>query len=269
MTRSLGSVWDALHSPWRLTVSGVEPAGGSILAVGRVHGADQRVLRASLAHPLIICPPIVSEDFYRAEEQLIGHLRGGRNIAVFPEGERGGRTVINRGYVGMARLVMAARVPVVPVAIRVVGAADHGPVLPTRQLVVGSPLDFSRYWETQPLSDDLDGYLMRGIVDRVIGEIRSLAGVDYVDAHVTTRREYAPLVRVGRFLGRQQRRIEASRERRAELAEQRAREAEFAAELTEQMADELARAAEAAEIHARHDAAVDEAARRARGRYTT
>jgi 1-acyl-sn-glycerol-3-phosphate acyltransferase len=109
-------------------------------------------------------------------------LEEGELFGIYPEGTRSHDGRLYRGKVGVARLALECKVPVIPVA--VVGTdvvAPPGKTFGrfTRPMVrFGEPLDFSRYEGMEG-----DRYILRSITDEIMYEIMRLSGQEYVDKY--------------------------------------------------------------------------------------
>jgi 1-acyl-sn-glycerol-3-phosphate acyltransferase len=112
-------------------------------------------------------------------------LRGGGLFGIYPEGTRSPDGRLYRGRTGIARIVLEARVPVLPVAM--VGTDRVQPIgapVPrlghTLGVRVGAPLDYT---------DRADGprnpRLLREITDDIMAHIRRLSGQEYVDRYAS------------------------------------------------------------------------------------
>ena len=115
-------------------------------------------------------------------------LADGELFGIYPEGTRSHDGKLYRGKVGVARLALESKVPVIPVA--VVGTdvvAPPGKTFGrfTRPVVrFGKPLDFSRY---EGLENDR--YILRSITDEIMYEIMRLSGQEYVDMYASRAKE--------------------------------------------------------------------------------
>jgi 1-acyl-sn-glycerol-3-phosphate acyltransferase len=115
-------------------------------------------------------------------------LADGELFGIYPEGTRSHDGRLYRGKVGVARLALESKVPVIPVA--VVGTdvvAPPGKTFGrfTRPVVrFGTPLDFSRYEGMEN-----DRYILRSITDEIMYEIMRLSGQEYVDMYATRAKE--------------------------------------------------------------------------------
>lgn len=115
-------------------------------------------------------------------------LSEGKVLGIYPEGTRSPDGVLYRGRTGIARMVLEAGVPVVPVAM--VGTAEVMPIgskLPKVRrigMVLGEPLDFSRFNGLES-----DRFILRSVTDEIVYELMRLGGQQYEDVYASTRRE--------------------------------------------------------------------------------
>jgi 1-acyl-sn-glycerol-3-phosphate acyltransferase len=117
-------------------------------------------------------------------------LRAGKLFGIYPEGTRSPDGRLYRGKTGVARMVLTANVPVVPVAML---NADQiqppGRILPnvTRaRMRFGPPMDFSRYAGMAG-----DRMVERQITDEIMYELMTLSGREYVDVYAQKVKEQA------------------------------------------------------------------------------
>jgi len=117
-------------------------------------------------------------------------LEDGELFGIYPEGTRSHDGRLYRGKVGVARLALESKVPVVPVA--VIGTDVVAPpgkkfgrlIRPVVRF--GEPLDFSRYEGMES-----DRYILRSITDEIMYEIMRLSGQEYVDIYASKAKELA------------------------------------------------------------------------------
>jgi 1-acyl-sn-glycerol-3-phosphate acyltransferase len=109
-------------------------------------------------------------------------LKSGSLLGIYPEGTRSPDGRLYKGKTGLARMVLEARVPVIPVVM--VGTDKANPIgskmwrpYPIR-IRVGEPLDFSRY-------DGLAGdrFVERSVTDEIMYALMELSGQEYVDVY--------------------------------------------------------------------------------------
>ena len=128
-------------------------------------------------------------------------LAEGELFGIYPEGTRSHDGKLYRGKVGVARLALESKAPVIPVA--VVGTdvvAPPGKTFGrfTRPVVrFGKPLDFSRYEGMEN-----DRYILRSITDEIMYEIMRLSGQEYVDMYASRAKERVEEGREGRRAAR-------------------------------------------------------------------
>ncbi|HVF54136.1 MAG TPA: lysophospholipid acyltransferase family protein [Actinomycetota bacterium] len=128
-------------------------------------------------------------------------LREGNLLGIYPEGTRSPDGYLYRGRTGVARLALAAGVPVIPVGL--VGTEDVMPKdakLPrlTGRIKVdvkfGKALDFSRY-----AGRETDRVALRNIADEIMYEIMQLSGQEYRDQYAS-RAATEPMPESARFI---------------------------------------------------------------------
>lgn len=115
-------------------------------------------------------------------------LARGEILGIYPEGTRSPDGKLYRGRTGVARMILEAGVPVVPVAM--VDTADIMPIgkrLPKIGrigIVIGEPLDFSRF-------DGMEGdrFILRSVTDEIMYELHALGAQEYMDVYATTVKE--------------------------------------------------------------------------------
>lgn len=116
-------------------------------------------------------------------------LREGKLLGIYPEGTRSPDRKLHRGRTGVARLALAAKVPIVPCGL--VGTAEVQPIdaklpklLGRPKVVVrfGKPLDLTRH-----AGQERDRFVLRSITDELMYEIMSLSGQEYVDEYASRK----------------------------------------------------------------------------------
>jgi 1-acyl-sn-glycerol-3-phosphate acyltransferase len=109
-------------------------------------------------------------------------LSQGSLLGIYPEGTRSPDGRLFRGKIGVARMALEAKVPVIPVAmIGTFEVQPQGRMLPRIRRVgirIGRPLDFSRY---EAMADDR--FVLRSITDEIMYELMQLSGQEYVDMY--------------------------------------------------------------------------------------
>ena len=115
----------------------------------------------------------------------LGVLQEGGLFGIYPEGTRSPDGRLYRGKTGVARLAIESGVPVVPVAM--IGTDKAQPIgtvipKPTRiGIVIGEPLDFSRY-----AGMSTDRFVLRSVTDEIMYALMALSGQEYVDVYGAT-----------------------------------------------------------------------------------
>ncbi|MFC0681613.1 lysophospholipid acyltransferase family protein [Lysobacter korlensis] len=115
-------------------------------------------------------------------------LAEGKVLGIYPEGTRSPDGRMYRGRTGVARMILEAHVPVVPVAMidteKVMPIGRKLPKVRRVGVVFGEPLDFSRF-------EGLEGdrFILRSITDEIMYELNRLSGQEYVDMYATSVKE--------------------------------------------------------------------------------
>jgi 1-acyl-sn-glycerol-3-phosphate acyltransferase len=112
-------------------------------------------------------------------------LRNGELLGIFPEGTRSPDGRLHKGKTGVARLVLQAQVPVVPIGIRDSLPRRTRrlriPYQPRTRISIGKPLDFDAY---APAATDRD--VLRYVTDEIMAAVQELSGQEYVDAYASS-----------------------------------------------------------------------------------
>jgi len=134
--------------------------------------------------------PIEREGGEKSETALntaLKVLKEGNLLGIYPEGTRSPNGKLHRGRTGVARLALAADVPILPVGL--VGTEDVMPKeakmprlfgRPKVVVKIGRPLDFSRFADR-----DRDRFVLRSMTDELMYEIMQLSGQEYVDDYAS------------------------------------------------------------------------------------
>ncbi|WP_427174335.1 lysophospholipid acyltransferase family protein [Arthrobacter sp. 92] len=212
----LGPVLKLLFRPWVKGLDNVPAEGAAILASNHLSFSD------SIFMPLMVPRPVVflakseyftgtglkgrlTALFFRLTNQLPMDRSGGAASAaslnagmdvlgrgsllgIYPEGTRSPDARLYRGKVGVARLALKARVPVIPVAMigtdKVQPIGKRVPNIRRIGMIFGEPLDFSRYYGMED-----DRLIQRSVTDEIMYELMRLSGQEYID-------EYAAVVKL-------------------------------------------------------------------------
>ncbi|MGI8697316.1 MAG: lysophospholipid acyltransferase family protein [Mycobacteriales bacterium] len=220
----IGPVVRALWRPWIRGAENLPASGGAILASN--HQAVTDSLFLPLMIPRRLTFPAKMEYFTgrgfkgsvrrrflfgigqvpldrnggaasrTALSELEKVLDRGELVGFYPEGTRSPDGRLYRGKTGIARLALATGVPVIPIAM--VNTREIQPIgriiprlRPRPGIVVGKPLDFSRY---EGMAGDR--FVERSMTDEILYELMQLAGQEYVDVYAAKVR--AELAREGR-----------------------------------------------------------------------
>jgi len=118
-------------------------------------------------------------------------LAEGKQLGIYPEGTRSPDGRLYRGRTGVARMILEAGVPVVPVAMidteKVMPVGTKIPKVRRIGIVFGEPLDFSRF---QGLEGDR--FVLRSITDEIMYELSRISGQEYVDVYASSVRQRHP-----------------------------------------------------------------------------
>ncbi|MGR2753572.1 lysophospholipid acyltransferase family protein [Agromyces arachidis] len=212
----VGPILLAIFRPWVIGLEHVPKQGPLILASNHLSFID------SIFLPLVVDRPVVflakseyftgtglkgwaTRLFFQAAGQLpidrsggkaseaslntgLRVLREGRILGIYPEGTRSPDGRLYRGRTGVARMVLEAGVPVVPVAM--IGTAEVMPIgtrLPKVRrvgIVFGEALDFSRFEGMEG-----DRFVLRSVTDELVYDLRALSEQEYVDVYASSVRE--------------------------------------------------------------------------------
>jgi 1-acyl-sn-glycerol-3-phosphate acyltransferase len=212
----VGPILNLLFRPWVKGLDNVPSTGPAIFVSNHLSFSD------SIFLPIVVPRPVVflakseyftgkgvkgrlTALFFRLSNQLpmdrsggaassssltagMDILNDGGILGIYPEGTRSPDGRLYRGKTGVAKLVLATGVPVIPVAM--IGTDKVQPIgrrIPNIRrvgVIIGEPLDFSRY---QDLADDR--FVQRSVTDEIMYELMRLSGQEYVDAYASTVKE--------------------------------------------------------------------------------
>jgi 1-acyl-sn-glycerol-3-phosphate acyltransferase len=112
-------------------------------------------------------------------------LANGALLGIYPEGTRSPDGRLYKGKTGVARLVLSAGVPVVPVGmVNSQWVPSRIPKIMTIRrpgIRIGPPLDFSAY---AAAGNDRD--VLRHVTDEIMNAVWELSGQEYVDAYASS-----------------------------------------------------------------------------------
>lgn len=144
-------------------------------------------------------------------------LREGKLLGVYPEGTRSPDGRLHKGKTGVARMVLEAEVPIVPVAM--IHTEKVNPIgskmwRPRRiEIRIGEPLDFSRYYGLAG-----DRFVERSITDELMYALMELSGQEYVDMYATKAKELAAAAAAGAEVEVPRQPVEADRRSQIEAS---------------------------------------------------
>src|SRR6218665_3019148 len=121
-------------------------------------------------------------------EPGLRELREGRVLGIYPEGTRSPDGKLYRGRTGVARMVLEAGVPIVPVAM--IGTDEVMPIgttLPKIRrigVVFGEQLDFTRFAGMEG-----ERFVLRAVTDEVVFALAQISGQEYVDLYASSVKE--------------------------------------------------------------------------------
>lgn len=174
------AVWDSVFLPMMLDRELVFMGKADYFTGTGVKGwATKEFMRAVGTIPVDRSGGRASEAALKAGLDRLGR---GELFGIYPEGTRSPDGRLYRGKTGVARLALLSGAPVIPVAMIGTHAAQPiGQRVPSRTdigMVIGKPLDFSRY---RGLSKDR--YVLRAITDEIMYNLMLLSGQEYVDLY--------------------------------------------------------------------------------------
>ena len=115
-------------------------------------------------------------------------LAKGDLLGIYPEGTRSPDAKLYRGRTGVARMVLEAHVPIIPVAMidteKVMPIGTKLPKIRRIGIVIGEPLDFSRFEGLES-----DRFILRSVTDEIMYELHRLGGQEYSDVYATSVKE--------------------------------------------------------------------------------
>jgi 1-acyl-sn-glycerol-3-phosphate acyltransferase len=206
----IGPIVKLLFRPWIKGLANVPGEGAAILASNHLSFSDSIFLPVMVHRPVVFLAKQeyftgtglkgrLTALFFRATNQLPmnrsggeastasldaggGVLRSGGLLGIYPEGTRSPDGRLYRGKVGVARLALTARVPVVPVAMigteKVQPIGQRFPSIRRVGIVIGRPLDFSEFYDRAE-----DRGVQREVTDRIMRHIQQLSAQEYTDVY--------------------------------------------------------------------------------------
>jgi 1-acyl-sn-glycerol-3-phosphate acyltransferase len=115
---------------------------------------------------------------------ILDVLRRGNLLGIYPEGTRSPDGRLYKGKTGVARIVLQAGVPVVPIGMinteLVPSRFFKIPTMRRPKIRIGKPMDFSAY---AAAGNDRD--VLRWTTDEIMNAVMELSGQEYVDVYGT------------------------------------------------------------------------------------
>lgn len=211
----LGPLLMRVFRPWVKGMENVPPAGAAILASNHLSFVDSIFLPLVLKRPVTFLAkaeyftgkgikgwlvrqffiatgqiPIDRSGGKASEDSLNTGLRvlsEGKLLGIYPEGTRSPDAKLYRGRTGIARMVLEAKVPIIPVAMidtdKVMPIGSTMPSVKRVGVLFGQPLDFSRFDGYEN-----DRFVLRAITDEIMVEIHHLSGQEYADEYASSAR---------------------------------------------------------------------------------
>ncbi len=215
----VGPIVKAVFRPWIVGRANVPRNGAAILASNHLSVSD------SIFLPLLIDRPMsflaksdyftgrglkgwATKNFMKATGQIPIDRSGGKAseaslntglqvlgrgdlLGIYPEGTRSPDGKLYRGRTGLARMALEAKVPVIPVVM-----VDTDTAMPIGRtvprvvrvgIVIGEPLDFSRY-----AGMENDRYILRSVTDEIMVALQRLGEQEYDDVYASSVKERMP-----------------------------------------------------------------------------
>ena len=209
----VGPLVNVFFRPWVKGLENIPDTGGAILASNHLSVSDSIFLPVAVSRPVIFLAKSdyfngrglkgrVTGWFFRMINQIPMDRSGGAASAnslgagaqalvdgsllgIYPEGTRSPDSRLYRGNLGVAKLALQAQVPVIPIAMigtdKVQPIGKRMPDIRRVGMIVGEPLDFSRY---AGMSEDR--FVQRSVTDEIMYAIMRLSGQEYVDTYAAT-----------------------------------------------------------------------------------
>lgn len=211
----LGPILNILFRPWARGSENVPRKGGAVLASNHLSFVDSIFLPLKVKRPVTF---LAKSDyftgkgvkgalirwFFKSTGQLPIDRSGGKAsedslntglgvlerqllLGIYPEGTRSPDGKLYRGRTGIARMILEAQVPVVPVAMidtdKVQPLGAKYPKIHRVGVKFGQELDFSRFAGMEG-----ERVVLRAVTDQIIYRIKELSGQRYQDVYASTIR---------------------------------------------------------------------------------
>ncbi|CAB4564171.1 unannotated protein [freshwater metagenome] len=212
----LGPILNLLFRPWVRGAENVPRKGGAVLASNHLSFVDSIFLPLKVKRPVTFLAKsdyftgkgfkgAIIRWFFKSTGQLPIDRSGGKAsedslntglgvlerqllLGIYPEGTRSPDGKLYRGRTGIARMILEAQVPVVPVAMidtdQVQPLGAKYPKIHRVGVKFGKPLDFSRFAGMEG-----ERAVLRAVTDQIIYRIKELSGQRYEDVYASTIRK--------------------------------------------------------------------------------
>ncbi|MEY4743234.1 MAG: hypothetical protein RIR34_573 [Actinomycetota bacterium] len=209
----LGPLLRVLFRPWIRGTENIPTTGAAILASNHLSFSDSIFLPLMLRRPVVFLAKseyftgkglkgALTRWFFKSTGQLpidrsggkaseaslntgLSVLEEGSLLGIYPEGTRSPDGKLYRGRTGIARMVLEAKVPVIPVAMidteKVQAIGQKLPKIRRVGVNIGAPLDFSRFEGMEG-----DRIVLRAVTDEIMYELQKLSGQVYDDVYASS-----------------------------------------------------------------------------------
>lgn len=212
----IGPLVNLLFRPWVKGLDNVPATGAAVIVSNHLSFSDSIFLPLAVPRPVVFLAKSeyftgrglkgkLTATFFKLSNQLpmdrsggaasatslsAGEavLKSGGVLGIYPEGTRSPDGRLYRGKTGVAKLILATGVPVIPVAM--IGTDKVQPIgrrIPNIRrvgIIIGEPMDFSRY---AGMADDR--FVQRSVTDEIMYALMRLSGQEYVDVYASSVKE--------------------------------------------------------------------------------
>ncbi|GAA3648789.1 lysophospholipid acyltransferase family protein [Microbacterium marinilacus] len=209
----IGPLVKAIFRPWVIGAGNIPQTGPAILASNHLSVSDSVFLPLMIERPMTFLAKAeyftgkglkgwATKWFMRGTGQIPIDRSGGSAseaalntalqvlgrgdlLGIYPEGTRSPDGILYRGRTGIARMALEAKVPVVPVVMidtdTMMPIGTSLPRVVRVGVVIGEPLDFSRY-----AGMENDRYILRSVTDEIMVALQRLGQQQYRDVYASS-----------------------------------------------------------------------------------